>query len=69
MDLSCFYSHPPRWAITEVTATYEHKYLQHSFVESPLVMNVYNGIVVLDQEGEVDVQRPTYFEALNRDFR
>ena len=32
-------------------------------------MNVYNGIVVLDQEGEVDVQRPTYFEALNRDFR
>jgi len=30
--LSGFYSHPPRWTITEVTATYEHKYLQHSFV-------------------------------------
>jgi hypothetical protein len=55
VDLSGFYSHPPRWAITEVTATYEHKYLQHSFVESPVVMNVYNGIVVLDQQGEVDV--------------
>jgi len=44
-------------------------YLQHSFVESPDMMNVYNGNVVLDGEGEATVVLPDYFEVLNRDFR
>ncbi|MEJ2629237.1 MAG: hypothetical protein P8078_11850, partial [bacterium] len=47
----------------------DHKYLQHSFVESPDMMNVYNGNVVLDGNGEARIILPDYFEALNRDFR
>ena len=47
----------------------KNKYLQHSFVESPDMMNVYNGNVVLDGNGEAVVVLPDYFEALNIDFR
>jgi hypothetical protein len=46
-----------------------NKYLQHSFVESPDMMNVYNGNVALDEKGQATVQFPDYFGALNRDFR
>ncbi|UCC43532.1 MAG: hypothetical protein JSU65_10355, partial [Candidatus Zixiibacteriota bacterium] len=47
----------------------ENKYLQHSFVESPDMMNVYNGNVDLDANGEAVIVMPDYFEELNRDFR
>ncbi len=47
----------------------EDKYLYHSYVESPDMMNVYNGNVTLDRKGEARVKLPAYFEALNRDFR
>jgi hypothetical protein len=47
----------------------ENKYLYHSFVESPDMMNIYNGVVELDSAGVAVVQLPKYFEALNRDFR
>jgi hypothetical protein len=47
----------------------QNRYLYHSFVESPDMLNVYNGTVVLDAEGEAIVELPSYFEALNRDFR
>ncbi len=47
----------------------ENKVLQHSFVESPDMMNFYNGNVVTDALGEAVVELPAYFEALNRDFR
>ncbi len=46
-----------------------NKYLLHSFVESPDMMNVYNGNIVLDAKGEASVELPTWFEALNKDFR
>jgi len=46
-----------------------HKYLYHSFVESPDMMNVYNGTVSLDGDGRANVELPDWFEALNRDFR
>jgi hypothetical protein len=46
-----------------------NKYLYHSVVESPDMMNVYNGNVVLDAAGEVWVELPEWFDALNRDFR
>lgn len=46
-----------------------NKYLSHSFVESPDMMNIYNGIVTLDAHGRAAVILPAYFEALNRDFR
>jgi hypothetical protein len=43
--------------------------LQHSFVESPDMMNVYNGNATLDGDGTAWVTLPEWFEALNRDFR
>ncbi len=46
-----------------------NKILRHSFVESPDMMNVYNGNVTTDASGFVNVQLPDYFEALNKDFR
>lgn len=47
----------------------ENKYLVHSFVESPDMMNIYNGNIVTDNNGEATVVLPGYFEALNKDFR
>lgn len=46
-----------------------NKTLSHSFVESPDMMNLYNGVVKLDAKGAAWVSLPDYFEALNRDFR
>jgi trimeric autotransporter adhesin len=46
-----------------------NKYLYHTSVESPDMMNIYNGNVVLDAKGEAEIQLPDWFEALNRDFR
>jgi hypothetical protein len=46
-----------------------NKYLYHSFVESPDMMNVYNGNVTLGSDGKATVELPDWFEALNRDFR
>jgi hypothetical protein len=47
----------------------EHKYLYHSFVESPDMKNIYDGNVVTDGSGTAAVKMPEWFEALNRDFR
>jgi trimeric autotransporter adhesin len=47
----------------------ENKYLYHSFVESPDMMNIYNGNITTDGNGEAVIEMPAYFEALNRDFR
>jgi hypothetical protein len=46
-----------------------NKYLYHSFVESPDMMNIYNGNTLTDDTGVAVVVMPDYFEALNRDFR
>jgi hypothetical protein len=46
-----------------------NKYLYHSFVESPDMMNIYNGTVTTDAQGKAVVAMPAWFEALNRDFR
>jgi hypothetical protein len=46
-----------------------NKYLYHTSVESPDMMNIYNGIVRMDQEGYAEVEMPDWFEALNSDFR
>jgi hypothetical protein len=47
----------------------KNKLLYHSFVESPDVKNVYDGIATLDENGEATIMLPDYFLALNRDFR
>jgi hypothetical protein len=46
-----------------------NKYLYHSFVESPDMMNIYNGNVTTDGSGTAVVGMPAWFEALNTDFR
>jgi hypothetical protein len=47
----------------------ENKYLYHSSVESPDMKNIYDGVAVLDANGETVIQLPDWFQALNRDFR
>jgi hypothetical protein len=47
----------------------ENKYLYHSFVESPDMLNIYNGNIMTDAEGNAIVEMPDYFEALNMDFQ
>ena len=46
-----------------------NKYLNHSFVESSEMKNLYDGVVTLDSYGEAVVELPEWFEALNQDFR
>jgi len=47
----------------------ENKYLYHSFVESPDMMNVYNGNVITDANAIAVIDLPDYFMALNKDYR
>ena len=47
----------------------ENKYLSHSFVESPDMKNIYDGLAQLDNNGEAVVEMPDWFAALNGDFR
>jgi hypothetical protein len=46
-----------------------NKYLYHSFVESPDMKNVYDGVVMLDNKGKAEIELPNWFGALNKDFR
>jgi hypothetical protein len=46
-----------------------NKFLYHSFVESPDMMNIYNGNTVTGNDGLSEITLPDYFEALNKDFR
>jgi hypothetical protein len=45
------------------------KYLYHSFVESPDMMDIYNGNVTTDANGDATITMPDWFQPLNRDFR
>jgi hypothetical protein len=47
----------------------KNELLFHSFVESPDVKNIYDGVVTLDGNGEAVITLPKYFDALNKDFR
>ena len=47
----------------------ENKYLSHSFVESPDMMNIYNGTIITDDRGYATITLPAYFESLNVDYR
>lgn len=46
-----------------------NKFLVHSFVESPDMKNIYDGNVTTDAKGYAIVELPSYFDALNVDFR
>ncbi|MCB0686573.1 MAG: hypothetical protein KDC53_08610 [Saprospiraceae bacterium] len=47
----------------------QNKYLLHSFVESPDMKNIYDGVVTTDAQGLAEVVLPEWFETLNMDFR
>jgi len=47
----------------------ENKYLSHSFVESPEMLNIYSGTARLDDNGAALIELPEYFDALNAEFR
>jgi hypothetical protein len=47
----------------------ERKFLLHSFVESPDMKNVYDGVVTTDERGLAVVGLPDWFDALNSDVR
>lgn len=47
----------------------ENKYLVHSFVESPDMMNIYNGNITTNSDGYATVELPDYFSAANKEFR
>src|ERR1035437_355680 len=47
----------------------QNKYLLHAAMESSEVLNVYSGNVVVDKNGEAVVKFPSWFQAINRDFR
>lgn len=46
----------------------ENKYLVHSFIESPKMLNIYNGKVTTDANGFAVVKMAEYVEAANKDF-
>jgi len=46
-----------------------NKYLYHSFVESPDMKNIYDGVATLNANGEATIEMPEWFGVLNRDFR
>lgn len=46
-----------------------NKFLYHSFVESPDMKNIYDGVVTADGDGTAWIDLPNWFGALNRDFR
>jgi trimeric autotransporter adhesin len=46
-----------------------NKYLYHSSVESDDMKHMYDGTVTTDAAGDATIQLPTWFQALNRDFR
>ncbi|MBL8879961.1 MAG: hypothetical protein JNG88_12645 [Phycisphaerales bacterium] len=47
----------------------DNKYLFHSFVESPDMKNIYDGVVETDDRGYARIEMPAWFEKINRDFR
>jgi hypothetical protein len=46
-----------------------NRYLAHSFVESPDMKNIYDGVVTLDRHGRATVRLQKWFEALNMEYR
>ena len=45
------------------------RYLQHSFVESPDMKNIYDGVIRTNGRGYATVRLPRWFQALNERFR
>ncbi|MCF6366233.1 MAG: hypothetical protein L3J35_08530 [Bacteroidales bacterium] len=46
----------------------ENKKLRHFCAESPEILNIYRGNIVLDENGEAVVELPKYFDAININY-
>ena len=46
-----------------------NKTLTHTSIESPDMMNIYNGNIICDSNGLAIVELPEYFDALNKDVK
>ncbi len=46
-----------------------NKTLTHTSIESPDMMNIYNGNIICDSNGIAIVELPEYFDALNKDVK
>ncbi|MFN4235084.1 MAG: hypothetical protein ACK4IK_09795 [Bacteroidia bacterium] len=46
----------------------ENKFLLHYSIESPEVLNVYRGQIILDSNGEAIIELPDYFSSINTNF-
>jgi hypothetical protein len=46
-----------------------HEYLSHSFVESPDMLDVYEGVITTGANGRATVRMPRWFQALNGHYR
>ncbi|MFI0150474.1 hypothetical protein [Streptomyces lydicus] len=47
----------------------ENRFLDHTFVQSPEMKNVYDGTATLDDQGTATVQLPDWFDALNENVQ
>jgi hypothetical protein len=46
----------------------ENKILKHYSIESPVVINLYRGTVILNDSGNTEINMPDYFTAININF-
>ncbi len=46
----------------------ENKFLLHYSIESPEVLNMYRGTIILDANGEATIELPDYFVAININY-
>ena len=60
---------PGGWFMIDHPLDPANKYLCHSFVESPDMKNIYDGMVTLDNKGEAEIDLPDWFGALNKNYR
>jgi len=69
LDVTGEFTCPSKHFVIDHPCDPANKYLFHCTVEAPEMMNLYNGNVTTDAEGEAWVALPDYFDALNCDFR
>lgn len=68
LDVTGEFTCPQKHFVIDHPCDPANKYLYHSSVESFEMMNMYNGNVTTDGNGEAAVILPDYFDALNCDF-
>jgi hypothetical protein len=60
---------PSKYFIIDHPLDPDNKYLYHASVESSDLKNIYDGMAILDANGEAVIDLPAWFEILNTNFR